>query len=244
MSNEAARESSAEDVARLRGCLNDLVRMMTALPEVSMGEPSPILSTLLDATRIAATLDQRVAQRTSELLAANQRLTEEISQSRSIIDSIPAGIALMTPQGDIEFINRQLLQYLGRTFEALKNWVAGETVHPDDRPRVLERFEHSVATGDRYDNEERHLRFDGIFRWFRVLGVPLRDATGTITRWCVLHIDIDERKRAEAARRDSERESRLIVDTIPGLVATLTPAGEVEVVNPQLVEYAASRSRR
>ena len=70
-----------------------------------------------------------------------------------------------------------------------------------------------------------------------VLGVPLRDATGTITRWCVLHIDIDERKRAEAARRDSERESRLIVDTIPGLVATLTPAGEVEVVNPQLVEY-------
>ena len=46
----------------------------------------------------------------------------------------------MTPQGDIEFINRQLLQDSGRTFEALKNWVAGETVHPDDlspSPRAL-----------------------------------------------------------------------------------------------------------
>ena len=250
MSNEAARESPGEEVARLRGCLNDLVSMMAAIPALAT-EPSPILNTLLDAKRLAANLEQRLTQRTSELLAANERLKEEVSrhqrtaevvqrreqESRSIIDSIPAGITLMTPEGNVEFINRQLLEYFGRTFEELRNWVSGEAVHPEDRPRVLERFRHSVATGDRYDNEERHQRFDGIFRWFRVLGVPLRDANGTITRWCVLHIDIDERKRAEAARRESERESRLIVDTIPGLVATLTPAGEVEVVNHQLIEY-------
>ena len=237
MSNEAARESPGEEVARLRGCLNDLVSMMAAVPALATAEPSPILNTLLDAKRFAANLDQRLAQRTSELLAANERLKEQISLSRSIIDSIPAGIALMTPEGDVEVINRQLLEYFGRTFEELKNWLTGEAVHPDDRPRVLERFRHSFATGDRYDNEERHLGFDGIFRWFRVIGVPLRDANGTIMRWCVLHVDIDERKRAEAARRESERESRLIVDTIPGLVATLTPAGGVEVVNHQLVEY-------
>jgi hypothetical protein len=32
MSNEAARESPGEEVARLRGCLNDLVSMMAAVP--------------------------------------------------------------------------------------------------------------------------------------------------------------------------------------------------------------------
>jgi PAS domain S-box-containing protein len=343
--SKAASESPAEEVTRLRGCLNDLVSMM-ALPALSTGgEPSQILSTLLDALlgtlrlafvfvrlndpeggpsiemmrvaeslggaaragmslastrlglqgemgivvagserrdfpaqtdrlvldvaanqaairlqqayflseqkRFAANPDERLAQRTSELLAANERLKKEISQhqraaealrqreqeSRSIIDSIPAGIALMTPGGEVEVVNRQMIEYFGRTFEELEHWMTGEAIHPEDRSRVVDRFRRSVATGVRFDNEQRHLRFDGIFRWFRVLGVPLRDANGCITRWCVWHIDIDERKRAEEALRDSERESRLIVDTIPGLVAMLTPAGEVDVVNHQLVEY-------
>jgi PAS domain S-box-containing protein len=37
--------------------------------------------------------------------------------------------------------------------------------------------------------------------------------------------------------RDSEREWRVIVDSIPGLVALLTATGDVEVVNPQVLEY-------
>jgi PAS domain S-box-containing protein len=345
MSKAGAPESPTEEVTRLRGCLDDVVGLM-ALPAVSTGgEPSQMLTTLLDALlrtlrltfvfarlndpeaggsieimrvagplggaaradlslasarvglrgeigivvagserrdfpgptdrlvlniaanqvairlqqaqllseqkRFAAQLDERVAQRTGELLAANQRLKEEISQhqrtaevlrqreqeSHSIIDSIPAGVALMTPDGEIEVANRQMLEYFGRTFEEVKHWMIGEAIHPEDRSHVAERFRRSLTTGDRLDSEQRHLRSDGVFRWFRVLGVPLRDASGCITRWCVLHIDIDERKRAEAARRETERESRLIVDTIPGLVATLTPAGDVDVVNHQLIEY-------
>ena len=46
-----------------------------------------------------------------------------------------------------------------------------------------------------------------------------------------------ERRRAEQALRESERESRLIVNTIPGFVMVLTPAGGLEVVNDQIVEY-------
>jgi PAS domain S-box-containing protein len=42
-----------------------------------------------------------------------------------------------------------------------------------------------------------------------------------------------ERRRAE----DPPRDSRVILDTIPGLVAILTPTGAVDVVNHELVEY-------
>ena len=182
-----------------------------------------------------------IALQRAHLVAARQR-SEDVRreaerESRSIMDSIPAGIALMAPDGAVEAVNQQILTYFGRTFDELKNWIAGDAIHPDDRPRVIERFSHSIATGDRYDNEQRQLRFDGVYRWFRVLGVPLRETDGHITRWSVLHIDIDERKRAEAARRESERESRLVVDSIPGLVAAFTPAGEVEYVNRQVLEY-------
>jgi PAS domain S-box-containing protein len=47
-----------------------------------------------------------------------------------------------------------------------------------------------------------------------------------------------ERRRAEQALRESERELRLIVNTIPGLVAILTPDGKVDVINDPLAEYA------
>ena len=45
------------------------------------------------------------------------------------------------------------------------------------------------------------------------------------------------RRRSDEALRRSERESRLIVDGIPGLVAVLSATGYVEVVNRQLLEY-------
>src|ERR1700752_3297176 len=47
-----------------------------------------------------------------------------------------------------------------------------------------------------------------------------------------------ERKRAEQAVREREHEARLIVNSIPGLVATLTPTGEVESVNEQVLAYS------
>jgi len=50
----------------------------------------------------------------------------------------------------------------------------------------------------------------------------------------VLRKEVAERRRAEEALAASEHNLRLIVDGIPGLVSLLTPAGEVELVNPQL----------
>src|ERR1700683_1129318 len=49
--------------------------------------------------------------------------------------------------------------------------------------------------------------------------------------------DIDDRKRAEDALRASEQDFRLIVDTLPGLVWTMTATGEVELVNQRMLGY-------
>jgi PAS domain S-box-containing protein len=199
--------------------------------------PHDVDAMLLDVAANRATIALQQARLAVERKRADDAAREADRESRSIMDRLPAGLALMTPDGALERVNEQLLTYFGRTFDELKGWMTSGVVHPEDRPRAVDRFEHSLATGDRYDNEQRHLRFDGVYRWFRVLGVPLRDPAGRISRWSVLHVDIDERKRAEAARTESERESRLVMENIPGLVATLAGSGEVEFVNDRLIEY-------
>ena len=46
---------------------------------------------------------------------------------RSIVDSIPALVALMTPAGEVELVNRQVLEYFGATLEELKGWATGDS---------------------------------------------------------------------------------------------------------------------
>src|SRR6266853_1622436 len=47
-----------------------------------------------------------------------------------------------------------------------------------------------------------------------------------------------ERQRTEAARRASDHDSRVIVNSMPGMVAILTPTGGIDAVNDELVEYS------
>jgi PAS domain S-box-containing protein len=190
-----------------------------------------------------------IIDRTSELIVANERLTKELAERRATeaalrakelsfaltVDSIPGMVHTMTATGGVEFVNHQILDYFGKTLEELNDW--HRLIHPDDRSRVVDGWIHSVETGEPYDMEHRVLVADGSYRWMHTRGLPLRDINGHIVRWYNLLTDVDERRRAEEALRESERESRLIVETIPGFVAMMSASGEVDSVNRQLVEY-------
>ena len=239
MATNSVRESSTEDMTRLRDGLNDLVNLIAQPAPWRDGKPPHAFSRALDELIAGA----------NELIAANERLTRELAEQRQTeaslrgselnfqltVDSIPGMVHTMTATGGVEFVSRRILDFLGKTLEELSEW--DRLVHPDDRSRVVDGWTHSVVTGEPFDMEHRVLSADGTYRWLQSRGLPLRDINGNIVRWHNLLTDIDDRKRAEEALRERERESRLIVDTIPGLVATLSPAGEVEAVNPQVVAY-------
>src|SRR5215510_15152512 len=110
----------------------------------------------------------------------------------------------MTGEGEVEYVNRQILDYFGRTFEELKQWGTTDAVHPDDLPRVIAAWRNSIEVGTPYEFEHRLRRADGIYRWFQSRGLPLRDAKGRIVRWYNLLTDIDEHKKTEDRLRRSQ----------------------------------------
>src|SRR4029077_821425 len=116
---------------------------------------------------------------------------------RLVVDSIPGLVCTMNAAGGGQSLNRQLLEYFGKTTEELKNWATSDVVHPDDRARVVAAFASSIETGLPYDIEHRCRRADGVYLWFQVRALPVRDTKGYISSWYVLLTDIDKRKQAE-----------------------------------------------
>ena len=135
---------------------------------------------------------------------AEEALQESEKSFRLIVDGIAGLVAIMSAEGQVEFVNSQVLEYFGKTLEDLKGWSTSDAVHPDDLPNAVAAWMHSVETGDPYDVDHRLRRFDGAYRWFRSRGLSLRDAEGRIVRWYNLLTDIDERKRWEEKLRRSE----------------------------------------
>src|SRR5688572_25986433 len=149
-----------------------------------------------------------------------------------LLDSIPGLVALLSPNGDLQFVNRQILEYAGRSIEELKDWGTNDTVHPEDLSAVIRVFTASIVSGSPYEIVQRLRRRDGTYRWFQNNGFPLRDTGGQIVRWCVLLTDIDERKRAEEELRRSEARKTAILDSALDCIVTIDHEGCITEFNP------------
>src|SRR6202140_2895683 len=135
---------------------------------------------------------------------AEEALRSHEQNLRLLVDTIPGFVVTTTPAGEIELLNRQILEYLDKTSEEVANWRTSDAVHPDDLPLTVAALTRAIQTGEPYEVEHRLRRADGAYRWFHTRGLALRDKEGRIVRWYYLPIDVDDRRRAEEALRKSE----------------------------------------
>jgi PAS domain S-box-containing protein len=173
-----------------------------------------------------------------------EELTQGLRRSeesfRLLVDGIAAQVSTMTPAGEIEFVNHQVLEYFGKTEEELKGWRSTDSIHPDDLPRVVAMWTNCLETGSLYDIEKRLRRFDGEYHWFRARGRPARDTQGRIIRWYVILTDIEDRRRAEERLDEQQRELQQVVDLVPQLVAVFGRNRERLYANSMALAYLAT----
>lgn len=101
--------------------------------------------------------------------------------------------------------------YTGQTLEEWLGYGWLDAIHPDDRAYADRQWREAVSARSLLDAEYRLRTPDGGWRWTNVRAAPLIDANGDIEKWFGLNIDIDDRKRAEAAvRENDERQAFLL----------------------------------
>lgn len=73
--------------------------------------------------------------------------------------------------------------------------------HPDDRAALLAAWTRSLRSPDDepYDIEARIRRHDGVYRWFRIQGAPLRVSDGRVVKWVGTCTDIEDEKAVGAS---------------------------------------------
>jgi formate hydrogenlyase transcriptional activator len=152
--------------------------------------------------------DLEERKRVEETLRSNEQ------SLRLIVDTVPGFVCTLSAAGEVQLLNRQVLQYFGKTTEELKNWATSDAVHPDDLPRVIDVWRRSVETGQPCEYELRHRRADGVYRWFQCRALPARDTEGRITAWYMLLTDIDDRKRAEDELEKAFEEIKRLKDRL------------------------------
>jgi PAS domain S-box-containing protein len=160
-------------------------------------------------------IDVTEQHRTREAL---QKALDEIKQSedrlRLVIDTIPTLVWRAGPDGVPDFLNQTALDYTGLSLDqAETGWP--RAFHPDDEKGMLVKWAAIRESGMLGGLEARLRRFDGEYRWFLFQAVPLRDESGNIVKWCGSATDIEDRRRAEEALRESEQRFRDYAETAP-----------------------------
>ncbi|WP_437620516.1 PAS domain-containing protein [Sorangium sp. So ce1151] len=139
--------------------------------------------------------------------------SEPDTQLRLFGNTMPIQVWTARPDGQLNFVNKAVLDYFDRTEAQIlgEGWLG--MLHPDDVPRTVATWTRSLETGQPYETEFRLLRAsDQAYREHVVSALPQRDAAGNIVLWIGGTTDVAELRRAEAALRQSEARYRLFAE--------------------------------
>jgi PAS domain S-box-containing protein len=135
-----------------------------------------------------------------------RRVGEELRRS---FDMIPALAWRASPDGLLEFANKQWRDFTGVSIDEARgqSWI--RSFHPDDAEKVANKWRHLLEFRTSGEFQARMRRVDGEVRRFLVRATPMQDSHGNIVNWHGTHTDIENLKRAEQAQEALARVSRI-----------------------------------
>jgi two-component system cell cycle sensor histidine kinase/response regulator CckA len=164
-----------------------------------------------------ASLEQQVA----ELESSNSSLRRMIEYYSRLADSTPSMIFRQSiPDGRYEYMSRGALQVTGYSPEEIMDNPSyiRQIIHPDFISYIDKKWEQLLA--GRVDPFYEFMIIDrsGNYRWLHQVNVLIRDAAGKPSFLESIVTDITQRKQAEQALLESEKQYRLITEKMSDIV--------------------------
>ncbi len=144
----------------------------------------------------------------TQITRAEEALRESEQRFRVLVEAYAQAVWETDAAGAVVSDSPSWCARTGQTREEMlgDGWL--NAVHPDDRGHVRRQWREAVSARGKYDVEYRLKDRAGGWRWMNVRATPTLNADGTVRQWIGMTIDIDARKRAEAALRASEERYR------------------------------------
>ena len=151
-------------------------------------------------------------------VTARRRGEEAELQMEARFQALADGMAQLAwmarPDGWIYWYNRRWYDYTGTTPADMEGW-GWQAVHdPQQLPSVLENWQRSIATGERFEMVFPLRRADGQFRSFLTQASPLKDAEGRVIHWFGTNTDITLQLESEEALRAADRRKDEFIATL------------------------------
>lgn len=149
---------------------------------------------------------------------AEVALRESEARYKMLSKASPVGIFESDARGRCTYTNERWEQISGySTQECLGNgWL--DSIHPEDRDAVLEKWRAAARERKEYADNYRVLRKDRTVRWIHTLARPIFSDDGVFTGFVGINQDITEQRQQAEALRESEKRFRIMADAAPVLM--------------------------
>src|SRR3984885_1682668 len=173
----------------------------------------------------------------TEAKRAEEKIRRSEKELQVLVEAIPAYVGTNLPDGSLDFISQSWLDYTGLSREQWMGWGWVSTIHPEDVDRVVANWQAALAASAPVEYQLRCRGADGIYHWFLYRGVPFCDDGGKVVKWYGTVTNIDALKETESALQTRERQLLGIIETIPSLLWSASPAFVPTHMSKRLLEY-------
>jgi PAS domain S-box-containing protein len=167
------------------------------------------------------------------LHAANVKATGIRGLLEQALTDVSLGVLLADLGRKITYINAGFTRLTGYTEAEMLGKDCLVLLGPDTDRDTIEKLKIAIAGDGYFDGEFLAYRRNGTTFWDALLISPVRNQSGEISGLLAVHRDFTTRRRAEAARRESEERFRRLIEHAPeAIVITDIATGRFVEVNP------------
>lgn len=147
----------------------------------------------------------------TEQVVSRQKVEENESRLKDLVDTVPAIIWIAKPEGGANYLNKNWYKFTGQSKEEAleRGWL--DSVHPNDRDNAVTAVNFANKMREPFSNRFRIKNTEGEYRWVVNHGSPKFDKNGEYEGLIGTLVDIHEERKKEKIIKEKDLLTQTIV---------------------------------